>query len=113
MLRTWLSRILATFLIVTISGGGSGLPVFDALIYHSGAQSTDDWRSHFESSSGCHADGCAIKSTAQHARYAPGIGAPRELAPNVGPASVPLTLPALLSRAPLGQPLSRAPPFLG
>ena len=113
MRRPWTDRLLALLLIVMITGGGGGLPVLDALIYHSRGSATEDWRAHYEANSGCHADGCAIKSTAQHARSATGVGTPRELAPSVDLALSALNLPSLRSRAPHGQPLSRAPPSFG
>ncbi len=113
MARAFLRRLLAISLIFTIGAGGSGMPVLDALIFHSRGVSAEAWRAHYEANSGCHADGCAIKSTAQHARFAPGIDTPSEFAPSVGEASAPFAPPASLSNAPFGQPLSRAPPFLG
>ena|SRR5262245_37012741 len=113
MVRAWIRRLLAIALILTISAGGSGLPVLDALIYHSRGATVPDLQAHYEANGGCHADGCTIKSTAQHARFAPGIGAPSEFAPSIDEAPAPLALPVALSNAPFGQPLSRAPPFLG
>lgn len=113
MARALIRRLLAVSLIFMISAGGSGLPVLDAVIYHSRGSAAQDWQTHYEANGGCHADGCAIKSTAQHARFAPGIGTPSELAPSVDVAPAPLALPVALSNAPFGQPLSRAPPFLG
>ena len=113
MARALVRRLLAGALIFMISAGGSGLPVLDALIYHSRGPTPQDWQTHYEANGGCHADGCAIKSTAQHARFAPGIGTPNERAPSVDVAPAPLAPLAALSNAPFGQPLSRAPPFLG
>jgi hypothetical protein len=113
MARAMVRRLLAGALIFMISAGGSGLPVLDALIYHSRGPTPQDWQTHYEANGGCHADGCAIKSTAQHARFATGIGTPSEFAPSIGEAPAPLAPLAALSNAPFGQPLSRAPPFLG
>src|SRR5258706_6880767 len=59
MRRHWANRLLAFLLIVMITGGGGGLPVLDALIYHSRGSAPEDWRAHYEANSGCHADGCA------------------------------------------------------
>lgn len=36
MHRTWLSRVNALVLALMVGGGGSGLPVFDALFHHFG-----------------------------------------------------------------------------
>src|SRR5690242_2812504 len=69
MARGFLRRLLAITLIFMISAGGSGLPVLDALIYHSRDSTPQDWQTHYEANSGCHADGCAIRSTAQQARF--------------------------------------------
>src|ERR1041385_236894 len=113
MARAMVRRLLAGALIFMISAGGSGLPVLDALIYHSRGPTPHDWQTHYEANGGCHADGCAIKSTAQHARFAPGIGTRSECAPSIEEAPAPLAPLAALSNAPFGQPLSRAPPFLG
>jgi hypothetical protein len=112
MLRAWLSRLISTLSILLIGMGGGSLPVLDGLLFHDrGAPET--FRDHFEAGSGCHADGCAIKSTAQLVRFAAGIGTPARLAPSYDLTAPPPSLPALLSRALSGQPLSRAPPQLG
>jgi hypothetical protein len=40
MHRTWLSRVNALVLALMVGGGGSGLPVFDALFHHFGGSRT-------------------------------------------------------------------------
>ena len=113
MLRAWCSRLISAGSILLIGMGGGSLPVVDELLFHSRGSAQESTRAHFEATSGCHADGCAVSSTAQQAGFAPALGTPvrRELSPEL--AALPPGLPPLLSKAPIGQPLSRAPPYFG
>ncbi len=110
MLRLLLSRLLATALVLSIGAGGGGLPMVDALIFHSSGQGPELFRPHYEATSGCHADGCAIRSSAQQSRFVLGLA----------PAVV-SSIPPAVSRAPsipsdppfarfVTHTLSRAPP---
>jgi len=110
MARAFLRRLLAIALIFMISAGGGGLPVLDGLIYHSRGATPQDWQTHYEASSGCHADGCAIRSTAQQARFTAVIES-RGLVVLAPESWMPERVhPAPFSNSPFGQPLSRAPP---
>jgi len=111
MRRSWTSRLVAALSIALIGAGGGSLPVLDGLLFH-GRGTPETSGAHFEAGSGCHADGCAIRSTAQHVRLVPAVGAPSQLTPSVDLSPAPRLRPVLLSRVPSGQPLSRAPPPL-
>ncbi|HTL04998.1 MAG TPA: hypothetical protein VL241_04580 [Gemmatimonadales bacterium] len=113
MQHSRLARLVSALSIALIGMGGGSLPVLDGLLFHSRGLAAEASVAHFEASSGCHADGCAIKSTAQHVRLAPALGTPGQVLP-VGFVTPPARSAAVaLSRAPSGQPLSRAPPSLG
>ncbi|HEV8612563.1 MAG TPA: hypothetical protein VGQ73_03570 [Gemmatimonadales bacterium] len=113
MLRILVSRLVCTTLIVMLSGGGSGLPVLDGLIYHTRGRTAVDSRSHYEATGSCHSDVCSIRSTASQARFTPA------LVPAGSIVSAPeiwlfdRVAPAPFSNSPFGQPLSRAPPRFG
>ena len=111
MRRSWTSRLVSALSIALIAAGGGSLPVLDGLLFH-GRGTPETSRAHFEAGSGCHADGCGIRSTAQHVRLAPSVGTPGQLAPSYGFSPAPRIRSVLLSRIPSGQPLSRAPPPL-
>ncbi len=109
MLRTLARWLISVTLTVLVSGGGAGLPALDGLLYHRHAGGAEALRPHYEATSGCHADRCAIFSTASQSRSVlgvpvaglpaapPGVGAP--VLPRVGlHASVPP--PHYFSRAP-------------
>ena len=93
--------------------GGGSLPVVDVVLFHSRGSVEENAQAHFEATSGCHADGCAIRSTAQQARFAPAVGSSDRLVSSPGFLAAPVILEAPFSNAPSGQPLSRAPPFFG
>ena len=111
MLRAALRRLCSTALMLVVAGGGGGLPLIDGLFYHSNDQ--DGLRAHYESASGCHADRCALRSTAHESRGLP------VLLPPVQALIVPPSPLALRQTEPLGsrllsgRPLSRAPPLFG
>lgn len=113
MRRTLLSRLFSATLILLISGGGGGLPVVDGLIFHSRDRAAEALHPHFEANGGCHSDGCAIRSTAHHTRYAAAIAAvgPLVLVPQFRPTQPSVAAPRADSLP--GQPLSRAPPHFG
>jgi len=113
MLRTWVTRLVSAFSVMLIGMGGGSLPVLDGVLFHFRGPATDTPGAHFEATSACHADGCAVRSTAQQVRLAPAIGTPEQLAPSYDLTPAPRLRPVLLSRIPSGQPLSRAPPPLG
>lgn len=106
-------RLVSAALIVMISSGGGGLPVLDGLIFHTRGRAAEALRPHYEATGGCHADGCAIRSTAHLARCTPSLGtAGLVISPPEMWISVWLS-PTPLSNSPFGQPLSRAPPLFG
>jgi hypothetical protein len=113
MLRDWLSRVVSAGSIVLIGIGGGSLPVLDVVLFHGREPVPESSGAHYEATSGCHADVCAIRSTAQQVRFAPTLGTPERLV--LGPTytvAVPM-LPAPVAKAPSGPPLSRSPPHLG
>lgn len=110
MRRSLLSRLFSATLILMIGGGGGGLPVIDGLFFHGRDRAPEAPLAHYEANAGCHADGCAIRSTAHHTRLAPAVAAvgPLVSAPVAPPAERLLVTPRSVSL--VGQPLSRAPP---
>jgi hypothetical protein len=112
MLRSGLRRLAAAGLLLLMGAGGGGLPVLDATLFHSLTGRSEPFRAHFEATSGCHADGCALRSTAQESRFAPllpatglAVRAPER------EASGPAYQPVSLASQPLPH-LSRAPPAI-
>ena len=113
MVRAPLGRLISACLIVLFTSGGGRLPLVDGLIFHSRDRGTETSGSHFESSSACHADGCAIHSTAHATRFAPALllNAWRSLSPETRYSEP--SFPAPLAESRPGRPLSRAPPLFG
>src|SRR2546428_3241222 len=107
-----LRGLFSALFILLFAGGGAGLPFFDGVLFH-GRSQNEVPRSHFETTSGCHADGCTVLSTAQQERHAPVLD---PVARVVSAPFVALLLPGLstpLAEPLRGQPLSRAPPLFG
>jgi hypothetical protein len=101
-------RLLALAMLLVIGGGGGDMPALDALVFHGPSRLAESLRTHYEASSGCHSDGCSIRSDAaprvlgNHAPQAPSVVAIEQLEPISVGASVPsngIFLP-YLSRAP-------------
>jgi hypothetical protein len=113
MLRGLLPRLFSATLILLIGSGGGGLPVVDGLFFHGRDRAAEASLPHYEATAGCHSDGCAIRSTAHHARFTAAIGVigPVIPAPQVRLAELFVTTPR--ADSPQGQPLSRAPPLFG
>lgn len=109
MLRSLFS---ASLILLFISGGG-GLPLLDGLIFHSRARGTEVLRPHLEGTSGCHADGCTVRSTAQQARFAPVLNPVAKIVSAPETSAFVRNLPTPLAEPLRGQALSRAPPRLG
>ena len=109
MVRTLFSRLASAVLIVSVSSGGGGLPVLDGLIFHTRGQAADALRPHYEATGGCHADGCAIRSTAHQTRFTAGLRpvGPVSAAPEVRSAAWLSTAPRSHSPFPHPQPDSR------
>jgi len=105
-----LRGLCSAFLILCFTGGGGGLPVLDGVIFHGRDQGTEILRSHFEATSGCHADGCTVRSVAQQARYAPVWIPVARILPLFQFAELTRYAPPALAEPLRGQPLSRAPP---
>jgi hypothetical protein len=111
MAKGLVRRLLSAVLLALVAAGGGRLSTVDALVFHEGSAEADGFRSHFEASSGCHQDGCSMRSTAHESRPGPSLAAPAihaALPETVGAAPpVPDVLPRLASSS----HLSRAPPF--
>jgi hypothetical protein len=110
MVRSLVRRALSAVLMLLVSGGGGGLPVLDAALFHGFGPGPDEPRPHYEATSGCHTDRCTVRSLAYDLRCTPDLPTP----PPVAVVSVvPLErrLPSASPRpaAPLPT-LSRAPP---
>ena len=108
MVISLVRRFLSLAMLLVVGGGGGGMPVLDSVAFHGGRLS-ESFRTHYEASSSCHADGCSIRSDVaprvlgDHAPQAPAVVA-TEL---VEPVPVGATVPS--SRITLHY-LSRAPP---
>ena len=113
MLRAFAGRLISACLVLFCIAGGGGLPLLDGLLFHELNQATDSTRSHYESTAACHADGCAVRSTAQPARFAPAFGTERLVSSSPDTRSFVPHFPARLAESLPGRPLSRAPPFFG
>ena len=110
MLRTLARGLLSASLIGLIGGGGGGLASVDALLFHGTGRGVEALRPHYEATSGCHADRCAVLSTASESRSAPGVPAAGFSAIPPGD-SVPLPPPPALHGFVLPPHyFSRAPP---
>jgi hypothetical protein len=48
----------------------------DALVFHEAVANPETFRGHFEASSGCHDDGCSVRSIAHETRLSPSLGTP-------------------------------------
>ena len=111
MRRGLLGRLFSAMLMLVMASGGGSLPTLDGLLFHSRERAADASQAHWETTSGCHSDGCTIRSTAHQARFAPSVGAAgpqlREAEARVASRAFPAPLALSLT----GQPLSRAPPF--
>ncbi len=108
MLRTLARGLISAALIALIGGGGGGLASVDALLFHRSGR-VEALRPHFEATSGCHADRCAILSTPSGARSAPAVPAadlPAAPPEDAAPLPFPVALhgfvlpPLYFSRAP-------------
>jgi len=110
MVGSLVRRLVAAGLLLLLGAGGGGLPVLDATLFHSLTGRTEPFRAHYEATSGCHADGCALRSTAQGSRFTAAL-------PSTGLAIAvperqairPAPQPLLIAAQPLRH-FSRAPP---
>ena len=110
MLRSVVRRLTSAGLLLLLGAGGGGLPVLDATLFHSLGGRSEPVRAHFEATSGCHADGCALRSTAQESRVAPVLPATGLVVPAPETEATPPALqPGSLASQILPH-LSRAPP---
>ena len=104
-------RLFSALLLALVAAGGGRLSTVDALVFHEASAETDGFRSHYEADSGCHEDGCSMRSTAHESRPGPSLAAPaiHTLPPETVAAS-----PAAPDIPPLfasSSHLSRAPPL--
>lgn len=115
MRASWLTRFKVVILAAVVLTGGSGLPLLDALLYHtraSQANRRDAVRWEARGAPGTHADRCTLGRAAPVPRPESGAGStPRLIAFTFRrPAAAPLTAPrAVDPPTPLH---SRAPPTL-
>ena len=106
------SRLLSAIFILLMSGGGGDLPALDGLFFHSRDVVPATVASHVEVAGSCHADQCAIRSTAQHPRLTSIVtGSAIEWTEPDRVVATPVRL-ELRSGPSLCQPFSRAPPIL-
>lgn len=112
MIRSLVRRALSAALMLLVSGGGGGLPLLDAALFHGFGPGPDEPRPHYEATSGCHTDRCAVRSLAFDLRFTPELPAlPQAVAlPPFARDSRP-TAPTPRPAAALPT-LSRAPPLL-
>ena len=113
MRRGLISRLLSPALMVLILSGGGGLPVLDGLIFHSRDRAPEAQLPHYEATSGHHADGCAVHSTAHQARLAGTLGPDFKVFTLPALESTPRPTPLRCARIPTGQLHSRGPPLFG
>lgn len=111
MHRAWLSRVNAVFLAVMLAGGGSGLPLFDALFHHLGrSQATSPFRVHSPDTPVSHAERCTLGAALPALVHAAGF----QVAARIGPQPIALPLRVAAddphSAAVLTPALPRAPP---
>ncbi|HEU5217829.1 MAG TPA: hypothetical protein VFU23_04175 [Gemmatimonadales bacterium] len=64
MVRSLVRRLLAATMLLVVALGGGGMPALDALVFHGPSRVAESFQSHYEASSGCHNDGCSIRSDA-------------------------------------------------
>jgi hypothetical protein len=109
MVRDCFRGLLSALLLAMVAAGGGRLPMVDALVFHEGVANPELFRSHFEASSGCHDDGCSVRSVAQESRLNSSLATPAlracapeaEILPPATPAPPPApTCTSHLSRAP-------------
>ena len=102
-------RLVCGILLALVAAGGGRLSTVDALVFHEGSPDPDGFRAHFEASSGCHEDGCSMRSTAHESRLTPllatpslSVALPESPAPAFAPRGEPSAFfsPSHLSRAP-------------
>ncbi|MGQ0702834.1 MAG: hypothetical protein ACT4PM_06845 [Gemmatimonadales bacterium] len=110
MARTPITRLLSAAFIVLMSGGGGDLPALDGLLFHIRERVSVSLPAHFESSSACHGDQCAIRSTAAQTRLASLPPAPAEALVEPPLTTAVLGDSELRADRALTQPFSRAPP---
>lgn len=111
MVRDLFRRAFSAILLALVSAGGGRLSTVDALVFHEAPAETDGFRSHFEASSGCHQDGCSMRSTAHESRPGPWLAAPAihaSLPETVGAVPPVPDVPPLFASS---SHLSRAPPL--
>lgn len=104
-------RLFSALLLALVAAGGGRLSTVDALVFHEASAETDGFRSHYESDSGCHEDGCSMRATAHESRPGPSLAAPtvHALPPEMVGAAPPIPeVPPLFSSS---SHLSRAPPL--
>ena len=109
MVRDLLRRAFSAVLLALVAAGGGRLSTVDALVFHEGSADPGGSRAHFEASSGCHEDGCSVRSTAHESRLTPllatpslSVALPESPAPGFAPrgAATAFFSPSHLSRAP-------------
>lgn len=111
MVRDLLGRLVSLLLLAIVAAGGGRLPMVDALVFHETVANPEIFRSHFEASSGCHDDGCSVRSVAHETRLNSSLAAPG-LKASAPEADVPHSAPPAPPRAsPSTSHLSRAPPL--
>jgi hypothetical protein len=102
-------RLLSAVLLALVAAGGGRLSTVDALVFHEGPADPGGFRAHFEASSGCHEDGCSMRSTAHESRLTPllatpslSVALPESAAPSFAPRgeTTAFRSPSHLSRAP-------------
>jgi hypothetical protein len=109
MIWTVVRRVLSGLFLLLVAGGGGRLATADALLFHDTPDESQPIGAHFEASSGCHDDGCSVRSTATESRSAPHFATPVVRAADSGQSGTlplhaapprPALYPSHLSRAP-------------
>ena len=111
MPRLWLSRLNALFLAVMLAGGGSGLPLFDALFHHLGrGQAASPIRVQDPDTTASHAERCTLGGALPALVRAAGLDAAAQI--GAEPIALGLRPPAEHPRsaASFAPGLPRAPP---
>src|SRR6185436_4961533 len=100
MLGLLVRRVVSLFLLAIVAVGGGRLPTIDALVFHDSVEGSGSLGSHFEAGSGCHEDGCSVRSVAHESRLPPLLATP---ALDIAPPEDTVVRPVALSapRAPL------------
>jgi len=111
MVRGLLCRLVSILLLAVVAVGGGRLPTVDALVFHEAVANAEIFRSHFEASSACHADGCSVRSIAHESRLSPSLGTPALKVAAPGDEVLTPAIPAPRSALPSSSHLSRAPPL--